>query len=91
MVASFDVLMQNFYKVTHGNQEKVPSFTTRLEGTSQLNLAKVPWEDSRPQGGMPPQRPTIPWGVQAYKRLNKVSTWQPQDHVLPANGCSQRS
>ena len=32
-VASFDVLMQNFYKVTLGNHEKVPSFATRLEGT----------------------------------------------------------
>ena len=31
-IASFDVLMQNFYKVTQGNHEKVPSFTTRLEG-----------------------------------------------------------
>ena len=32
-VASFDVLMQNFYKVTQGNHKKVPSFTMRLEGT----------------------------------------------------------
>ena len=32
-VASFDVLMQNFDKVTQGNHEKVPSFATRLEGT----------------------------------------------------------
>ena len=31
MVASFDVLMQNFCKVTQANNEKVPSFTTRLE------------------------------------------------------------
>ena len=28
-VASFDVLMQNFYKVTQGNHKKVPSFTAR--------------------------------------------------------------
>ena len=33
MVASFDVLIQNFHKVTQGNNEKVPSFATRLEGT----------------------------------------------------------
>ena len=33
MVTCFDVFMQNFYKVTQGNHEKVPSFTTRLEGT----------------------------------------------------------
>ena len=32
-VASFDVLTQNFYKVTQGNHKKVPSFATRLEGT----------------------------------------------------------
>ena len=38
-VASLDVLMQNFYKVTQGNNEKVPSFTMRLEGTlNQIRL-----------------------------------------------------
>ena len=31
-VASFDVLMQNFYKISQGN-EKVPSFAMWLEGT----------------------------------------------------------
>ena len=38
-IASFDVLMQNFYKVTQGNHEKVPSFATGLEGTlNQISL-----------------------------------------------------
>ena len=38
-VVSFDVLMQNFYKVTQSNHKKVPSFTTRLEGTlNQIRL-----------------------------------------------------
>ena len=32
-VTSFDILMQNFYKVMQVNHEKEPSFTTRLEGT----------------------------------------------------------
>ena len=32
-VASFNVLMQNFYMNVQSNHEKVPSFTTRLEGT----------------------------------------------------------
>ena len=42
-VASFDVLMQNFYKVTQGNHEKVSSFTTRLEGTlNQIHAPKCP-------------------------------------------------
>ena len=31
-VTSFDILMQNFYKISQGN-EKVPSFVTGLEGT----------------------------------------------------------
>ena len=31
-VVSFDVLMQNFYKISQGNK-KVPSFVTKLEGT----------------------------------------------------------
>ena len=44
--------MQNFYKVTQGNHEKVPSFATRLEGTfnqTQLKCSRwiavheVPW------------------------------------------------
>ena len=29
-VASCEILMQNFYKVTQGNHEKVPSFAMRL-------------------------------------------------------------
>ena len=38
-MALFDVLMQNFYKVTQGNNEKVPSFAMRLEGTlNQIRL-----------------------------------------------------
>ena len=42
MVASFDVLMQNLYKATQGNHEKVPSFTTRLEGTLNQIWLKCP-------------------------------------------------
>ena len=38
-VASFDVQMQNFYKITQGNNKKVPSFAMRLEGTlNQIRL-----------------------------------------------------
>ena len=38
-VVSFDVLIQNFYKVTQGNHKQVPSFTMRLEGTlNQIRL-----------------------------------------------------
>ena len=52
MVISFDVLMQNFYKVMQGNLEKVPSFAMRLEETlNQIQLkcprwianCEVPW------------------------------------------------
>ena len=41
-VMSFDVLMQNFYKITQGGNEKVPSFTTRLEGTLNQIRIKCP-------------------------------------------------
>ena len=41
-VASFDVLMQNFYRVTQGNHEKMPSFATRLEGTFNQIQLKCP-------------------------------------------------
>ena len=40
-VASFDILMQNFYKISQGN-EKVPSFVTRLEGTLNQIRIKCP-------------------------------------------------
>ena len=44
MVASFDVLMQNFYKITQGGNEKVPSFVTRLEGTlNQIRIRCPRW------------------------------------------------
>ena len=51
-VASFNVLMQNFYKITQGGNKKVPSFATRLEGTlNQIRIRcprrianrQVPW------------------------------------------------
>ena len=41
-MASFNVLMQNFYKVTQGNHKKVPSFATRLEGTLNQIQLKCP-------------------------------------------------
>ena len=41
-VAWLDVLMQNFYKVTQGTHEKVPSFITRLEGTLNQIWLKCP-------------------------------------------------
>ena len=38
-VVSFDILMQNFYKVTQSNHKKVPSFAMRLKGTfNQIHL-----------------------------------------------------
>ena len=40
-VMSFDILMQNFYKILQGN-EKVPSFATRLEGTLNQIRIKCP-------------------------------------------------
>ena len=41
-MASFDVLVQNFYKVPQGNNEKVLSFATRLEGTLNQIWLKCP-------------------------------------------------
>ena len=41
-VASFHILMQNFYNVTQGNHKKVPSFATRLEGTLNQIWLKCP-------------------------------------------------
>ena len=51
-IASFDMVMQNFYKITQGSSEKVSLFATRLEGTlNQIKLrcpgkitnCEVPW------------------------------------------------
>ena len=52
VVTSFDILMQNFYKIMQGGNKKVPSFVTRLEGTlNQIRIKclrriadhEVPW------------------------------------------------
>ena len=56
---SFDVLMQNFYKISQGN-EKVPSFVTKLEGTLNQIQNQMPQQNSRLQGARSPQRLTIP-------------------------------
>ena len=69
-LASFDVLRQNFYKVTQGNHKKVPSFATRLEGTLNQICLKCP----RRIADHNSQRPTFLWGVQAHKGFNKIST-----------------
>ena len=44
-VASFDVLMQNFYKITEGGNKKVPSFAT-IGGHFEPNKNKMPQKDS---------------------------------------------
>ena len=62
IVSLFDVLMQNFYKVTQGNNEKVPYFAMRLEGTLKLNQVAVPWEDNQSRGVTASQRSSLPWG-----------------------------
>ena len=41
-VMSFDILMQNFYKILQGGNKKVPSFMTRLEGTLNQIRIKCP-------------------------------------------------
>ena len=41
-VTSFDILMQNFYKISQGGNKKVPSFMTRLEGTLNQIRIKCP-------------------------------------------------
>ena len=41
-VASFDMLIQDFYKILQGGNEKMPSFMTRLEGTLNQIRIKCP-------------------------------------------------
>ena len=66
-VVSFDVLMQNFYKVTQNNHEKVPSFAMRLEGTlNQIQLQcprRIMWQHLKD---------SLLWGMKTYKGLNML-------------------
>ena len=64
MVASFSVLMQNFYKVTQGN-EKIPSFAM-VEGDPKSNPASVPQKNDRPGDTTSPQGLPLPWGLQTH-------------------------
>ena len=54
-VASIDALMQNFYKVTQGNKENVPSFAIRDLNDAQLSeaLEELQLETARREGMAP--------------------------------------
>ena len=65
-VVSFDVLMQNFYKVTQGNHEKVPSFATRLEGTLTQIRLQCPGRITDQEVQQHLKRSSLPWGLQAH-------------------------
>ena len=47
MVASFNVLMENFYKVTQSNNEKVTLLCHRIGRDPQSNPVLVPQKDDR--------------------------------------------
>ena len=63
-VASFDTLMQNFYKILQGGNEKVPSFMTRLEGTLNQIRIKCPGRIANHE---------VPWHLkeQLFHRVKK--------------------
>ena len=70
-VALLDVLIQNFYNVTHSNHEKVPFFAMRLEGTLNQIRLQCPgrimdWEVQQHLKGCLFQR------VSKHIRLNKI-------------------
>ena len=70
--ASFDVLMQTFYKVTQGKHEKVPSFATRLEGTLNQIWLKCPRWIADQEVFVAPQGLSFPQGLQTYQGIYKV-------------------
>ena len=63
-VASFDVLMQNFYKIMQWGNKKVPSFMTRLEGTLNQIRIKCPGRIANHE---------VPWHLkeQLFHRVKK--------------------
>ena len=71
-VASFDVLMQNFYKVTQGNHEKGALIRHKARRDFISNLVKMPQTDSQLWGALVPQGLSFPWGLQAYLGLHQV-------------------
>ena len=81
-VALFEMLMQNFYKVTQSNHEKVPSFATRLEGTlNQIRLQCPRW--------------IMDWEVQQYLKDHLFhGVWRhirDSIHYLYSNPCTMYS
>ena len=70
--------MQNFYKVSQANNnEKVPSFAMRLEGTLIQIKLPVPWDDDRPRDPTMPQGSPVSWGEKAYLLLCPVPIQHP--------------
>ena len=88
-VALFDVLMQNIYKVSQGNNEKFPSFATRLEGPKP-NPVPMPREDDRSGGQTVPQGLPLPWSKEIYLQLHSVHVQCPWCIILATDsGCSK--
>ena len=86
-VASFDMLMQNFYKITQGGNEKVPSFATRLEGT--LNQIRI-----RCPGRIADHE--VPWHLKEQLFHRSESMWETLLGICtaiprpPTGGCSTK-
>ena len=83
-IASFDMLMENIYKITQGSSKKVPLFTTRLEGTlnqirlrcpGQIANCEVPWH-LKEQLFHRVRKHMIPLGIcMAIPRPPTLSSW----------------
>ena len=71
MVALFDVLMQNFYKVTQGNHKKCP-LCHKARGDFEPNSVKMPQMDSQLRGVIAPQGSSFLQGPQTYQGFYQV-------------------
>ena len=84
MVASFNVLMQNFYKVTQGIMRR-SLLCYEVWRDPKSNPTSVPQNDDRPGGATAPQWLPLPWGLQTYPLLHLVPLYSTLPLVPPTH------
>ena len=84
-VASFDVLMQNFFsRRARGIMKRFPPLPEGWRGPS-TNSTPVLWEDDRSRGPTTPQGLPLPWGEEAYLWLCQTPIQHPWHIIFPAH------
>ena len=72
IIASFDVLMQTFYKISQDWNEKIPAYTTRIEGGLKSNYIEILKQNRYWSYGRSLKEMIIPWEEKGNQGLIRL-------------------